>query len=149
LLSNISPGPCFLPPPLPVLPGPLHTHCLLHHSPSRCKEAIDEGLAKFAAKDFQAAIDLFNLALELPGNGAYRIAGSPREYSCPSDAEENAALYNMACCYAQLQQRPAALACLEAILENGEEGDHVSGALHGRGVGLKAVSRSGGIGAAA
>lgn len=29
---------------------------------------------------------------QLPGNGAYRLASSPREYSCPSDAEENAAL---------------------------------------------------------
>ena len=35
---------------------------------------------------------MFNLALELPGNGAYRLPGSPREYLCPSDAEENAAL---------------------------------------------------------
>lgn len=62
---------------------------------------------------------MFNLALELPGNGAYRMATSPREYSCPSDAEENAALYNMACCYAQLGQVSAAMTCLEAVLENG------------------------------
>jgi hypothetical protein len=50
------------------------------------------------------AIAMFNLALELPGNGAYRMPGSPREYSCPSDAEETAALYNMACCYSALGQ---------------------------------------------
>lgn len=67
----------------------------------------------------QAAIDLFNLALELPGNGAYRLSGSPREYACPSDAEEHAALYNMACCYAQMGQKAAALTCLESILESG------------------------------
>lgn len=51
--------------------------------------------------------------------GAYRLAGSPREYSCPSDAEEHAALYNMACCYAQLGQKAASLTCLESILESG------------------------------
>lgn len=51
--------------------------------------------------------------------GAYRLPGSPREYSCPSDAEEHAALYNMACCYAQLGQKAAALTCLESILETG------------------------------
>jgi tetratricopeptide (TPR) repeat protein len=85
----------------------------------RCKDAIDAGLEAFQAKDFRAAIDLFNLALELPGNGAYRLPGSPREYSCPSDGEEHAALYNMACCYAQLGQKQAALTCLESVLETG------------------------------
>jgi hypothetical protein len=62
---------------------------------------------------------MFNLALELPGNGAYRVSGSPREYLCPSDAEENAALYNMACAYCQMGQGEAALTCVEAVLENG------------------------------
>lgn len=51
--------------------------------------------------------------------GAYRLSGSPREYACPSDAEEHAALYNMACCYAQLGQKAAALTCIESILETG------------------------------
>ena len=83
----------------------------------KCKEAIDAGLEKFQSKDYAAAIELFSLALELPGNGAYRLPGSPREYSCPSDAEEAAALYNMACCYAQMRQADAALTCIEAILE--------------------------------
>ncbi|KAF6261453.1 hypothetical protein COO60DRAFT_1501236 [Scenedesmus sp. NREL 46B-D3] len=85
----------------------------------RCKQAIDAGLEAFQAKQYSQAIDLFNLALELPGNGAYRLSGSPREYACPSDAEEHAALYNMACCYAQLGQQAAALTCLESILETG------------------------------
>ena len=42
-----------------------------------------------------------------------------REISCPSDGEEQAALYNMACSYARLGQREAALTCLEAVLESG------------------------------
>ncbi|KAI8474785.1 MAG: hypothetical protein J3K34DRAFT_109787 [Monoraphidium minutum] len=87
--------------------------------PKRCKEAIDAGLALFQQQQYQAAIDSFNLALELPGNGAYRLPGSPREFLCPSDAEENAALYNMACCYAQMGQTDAALTCVDAVLENG------------------------------
>jgi hypothetical protein len=32
-------------------------------------QAMDAGLEAFAAKQFSEAIDLFNLALELPGNG--------------------------------------------------------------------------------
>lgn len=40
--------------------------------------------------------------------------------SCPSDAEENACLYNMACCYCKLGQVDAAFTCIEAVLENGE-----------------------------
>ena len=87
--------------------------------PRRCKDAIDAGLALFSGGDYAGAIESFSLALELPGNGAYRLPGSPREYLCPSDAEENAALYNMACCYAAMGQRDAALTCLEAVLENG------------------------------
>eukprot|EP00775_Hariotina_reticulata_P003889 gene3890-4144_t len=88
----------------------------------KCKDAIDAGLEAFQRKDYLAAIDLFNTALELPGNGAYRLSGSPREYACPSDAEEHACLYNMACCYAQLGQQQAALTCLESILESGTVG---------------------------
>jgi hypothetical protein len=36
---------------------------------------------------------MFNLALELPGNGAYRLPGSPREYrytyACHMKAKQN------------------------------------------------------------
>lgn len=48
-------------------------------------------------------------------------AGTIHEMSCPSDGEEQAALYNMACAYAQLNQSEAALTCLEAVLESGFE----------------------------
>ncbi|KAG2432906.1 hypothetical protein HXX76_008636 [Chlamydomonas incerta] len=89
--------------------------------PKRCKEALDKGLELFKQKQYDQAIALFNLALELPGNGAYRLQGSPREFSCPSDAEEQAALYNMSCAYAQMGQRDACLTCLEAVLESGFE----------------------------
>lgn len=87
--------------------------------PKRCKDAIDEGLSLFAAKKVDEAIAMFNLALELPGNAAYRLSGSIREFSCPSDAEENACLYNLACCYCALGKRQAAITCIEGIVENG------------------------------
>eukprot|EP00798_Chlamydomonas_sp_ICE-L_P021113 gene21113-28002_t len=87
--------------------------------PKRCKEAIDKGLDLFEAKQYQEAIGMFNLALELPGNGAYREATSPREFSCPSDLEEHGALFNMACCYAQMGQKGAALTCIDGLLEAG------------------------------
>ncbi|KAG1681383.1 hypothetical protein FOA52_007431 [Chlamydomonas sp. UWO 241] len=87
--------------------------------PKTCKGAIDRGLQLFVEKRHQDAIDMFNMALELPGNGAYRMPDSPREYSCPSDAEENAALYNMACAYAAMGRKEAAIACLEGVLDNG------------------------------
>ena len=48
--------------------------------PMSCKIAIDKGLVFFQAKQFQEAVDMFNVALELPGNGAYRLAGSVREF---------------------------------------------------------------------
>eukprot|EP00878_Enallax_costatus_P023056 GHUV01024508.1.p1 GENE.GHUV01024508.1~~GHUV01024508.1.p1 ORF type:complete len:248 (+),score=67.40 GHUV01024508.1:161-904(+) len=35
----------------------------------KCKDAIDAGLEAFQAKKYVGAIELFNLALELPGNG--------------------------------------------------------------------------------
>lgn len=44
--------------------------------PKRCSEAIHRGLAEFQAGDFNAAIDSFTLALELPGKGSMRMAGA-------------------------------------------------------------------------
>jgi hypothetical protein len=44
--------------------------------PQRARAAIDAGLAAFAGGDFQGALDFFQLALELPGAGAVRLAGS-------------------------------------------------------------------------
>ncbi len=52
--------------------------------PKKCKEAIDMGLELFQQRKYQEAIAMFNLALELPGQGAYRLPNSPREYRCVS-----------------------------------------------------------------
>lgn len=66
---------------------------------------------------------MFQLALELPGSGMMRMAGSPKEYACPSNGEENAAMYNLACCYAQLGKLEAALTCLEGLNDDFENWD--------------------------
>ena len=42
-------------------------------------------------------------------------------YSCASEGEEMAALYNLACAYSALGQREAALAALEGAFEAGFE----------------------------
>jgi hypothetical protein len=39
--------------------------------------------------------------------------------SCPSEGEENAALYNMACAYSQLKETQSAVTCIQGALENG------------------------------
>ena len=38
---------------------------------------------------------------------------------CASDGEKQAALYNMACAYAALQQKGSALVCLEGAFDSG------------------------------
>ena len=58
-------------------------------------------------------------ALELPGAGVARYASSPREYRCASDGEVQSALYNAACCHAQLGNAAEALEALEGAMENG------------------------------
>lgn len=90
-------------------------------TPQRAREAIDRGLQLFSTGQYREAIDMFQLSLELPGSGVMRLSGSVREYSCASEGEENAALYNMACCWARLGQKQPALTVLEALLDNGFE----------------------------
>jgi tetratricopeptide (TPR) repeat protein len=89
--------------------------------PKRSKDAINAGLDLFTQANYTGAVEMFQLALELPGSGFMRMAGSPKEYACPSDGEEQAALYNMACAYCKLNQGSAALTCIEALLESGFE----------------------------
>lgn len=85
---------------------------------ARCRQAIDAGLDKYQSGDYNGALELFQLALELPGNGFMRMEGSPKEYACASEGEENSCLYNMACCWVKMNKPAAALTCIEALLEN-------------------------------
>lgn len=76
-------------------------------SPPSPPPALCCAVQEYGAGRYQAALDLFQLALELPGSGYMRMSGSPKEYSCASEGEENAALYNMACCWVALGQKQA------------------------------------------
>ena len=87
--------------------------------PLTCAQAIDAGEAALRSGNAPLALRLFEAALDLPGSAAVRLAGSPREYSCASDAEAAAALYNMACAYVALGELEPALTCLEGAVEGG------------------------------
>jgi hypothetical protein len=90
--------------------------------PITCAEAIDSGETALRSGDASLALRLFEAALDLPGSAAVRLSGSPREYSCASDGEAAAALYNMACAYVALGELEPALTCLEGAAEGGGEG---------------------------
>ena len=48
--------------------------------PGTSSAAISAGIAELKAGRPEQAIELFQAALELPGNGAMRFAGTVREY---------------------------------------------------------------------
>lgn len=87
--------------------------------PRTSREAISAGLEAFANKEYQQAVNFFEQALELPGRGSTRLAGTVREYACASQGEEHAALYNMACAYVAMGQNTPALTCVEGLLDSG------------------------------
>ena len=89
--------------------------------PRTSREAIAAGLEAYQQQQYQQAVSLFEQALELPGSGSMRLAGTVREYACASQGEEHAALYNMACAYVAMGQNTAALTCVEGLLESGFE----------------------------
>ena len=49
--------------------------------PKNCRTAIELGQQLFADGKFEEAVDMFLLALELPGQGAVRYPGKPKEYA--------------------------------------------------------------------
>ena len=87
--------------------------------PITCAQSIDAGETALRSGDAALAMRLFEAALDLPGSAAVRLSGSPLEYSCASDAEAAAALYNMACAYVALGELEPALTCLEGAVEGG------------------------------
>ena len=64
-------------------------------SPKVCREAIDLGLELYQEQKFAEAIAMWQKALELPGSGAMRLAGTVREFrqeQHPADDVPTAAL---------------------------------------------------------
>jgi len=91
------------------------------NSPINAPEAIEWGQESFSKGDYQRALELFREVFTLPGSGSMRYAGTVKEISCASTGEENAALYNIACCYARLGTPKEGLEALKTCLENGFE----------------------------
>ena len=89
--------------------------------PRKARDAIALGLQAFAEKEYEAAADLFQLSLTLPGSGAARRAGSPTEYAVPSDGEAQSALYNLACCFAAQGRVGEGLEVIQSLLDAGFE----------------------------
>ena len=50
------------------------------YRPKTAAEAIRQGTEELHNSNPKAAVELFQRALELPGRGAFRMQGSPREY---------------------------------------------------------------------
>jgi len=102
--------------------GEAKTKDVADESPINAAEAIEWGQEAFSKGEYQRALDLFREVFTLPGSGAMRYSGTVREISCASPGEENAALYNIACCCARLGKPQDGLEALQTALENGFDG---------------------------
>jgi len=83
------------------------------------KEAIAAGQELFAQGQYSEALEIFREVFGLPGSGTMRYKGTVKELSCPSDAEISAALYNIACCHAQMGAVDTALDALDDACKAG------------------------------
>ncbi|KAG2433687.1 hypothetical protein HXX76_008057 [Chlamydomonas incerta] len=84
--------------------------------PETAKEAIELGNTLAKAAKWQEALSVYEKALTLPGTGLKRYRDKPRLIS---DGERSAALFNIACCQAQLGDVRAGLVALAGCLELG------------------------------
>ena len=83
--------------------------------PEDAASAIALGLSLFRA-DPRAALAQFVSALDMPGSGPRRTKGKPAELST---GELQAALFNAACCHAQLGEASEGVAALQAAVDAG------------------------------
>lgn len=86
--------------------------------PLTARESIEMGLETYQEKDYEGALALFRQALTLPGTGIKRDKKKPNELSV---GERYSALYNIACCQAQLGMLEDALDTLASCMEAGYE----------------------------
>jgi len=88
------------------------------YEPTTAKEAIERGLDVYETQDYAGALADFELALRLPGTGVKRDKKKPAELS---NGEKYSALYNIACCQAQLGELRSAMLALAGCMEAGCE----------------------------
>mmetsp|Transcript_5786 Transcript_5786/g.35942 ORF Transcript_5786/g.35942 Transcript_5786/m.35942 type:complete len:229 (+) Transcript_5786:128-814(+) len=86
--------------------------------PTTAKEAIERGLDVYETKDYAGALAAFEQALNLPGTGVKRDKKKPAELS---NGEKYSALYNIACCQAQLGEHRSGMMALAGCMEAGYE----------------------------
>ncbi|GLI64568.1 hypothetical protein VaNZ11_007889 [Volvox africanus] len=84
--------------------------------PDTAREAIELGNKFAQAGRWQEALSVYEKALTLPGTGLKRYRDKPRLIS---DGERSAALFNIACCQAQLGDMRSGLVALAGCLELG------------------------------
>lgn len=86
--------------------------------PTTAKEAIERGLDVYETKDYAGALAAFEQAFNLPGTGVKRDKKKPAELS---NGEKYSALYNIACCQAQLGEHREGMVALAGCMEAGYE----------------------------
>ncbi|EFJ43142.1 hypothetical protein VOLCADRAFT_106936 [Volvox carteri f. nagariensis] len=84
--------------------------------PETAREAIELGNKLAKAGRWEQALAVYEKALTLPGTGLKRYRDKPRLIS---DGERSAALFNIACCQAQLGDMRSGLVALAGCLELG------------------------------
>ena len=119
-----------VPPPPPPPPPPKAP------APTSFIEAENIGLELFGTGDYQGALDMFSLSLNLKGSGwdlgrartassLHPTGGAPNpggglvRTEFASKEEVQCAKYNMACCYVKLGNRAAALDLIDTVLASG------------------------------
>lgn len=84
--------------------------------PDTSRGAINTGSQLFKEGKYEEALAEFERALKLPGTGQKRFTDKPPE---SSDEEKHTALYNISCCYCQLEDERLALVSFAGALEKG------------------------------
>lgn len=99
-----------------TLPATPATPASTPREPEDAAAAIALGLERFRSRDYAAALVQFRSSLEMPGSGPRRLKGKPAELST---GELQAALFNAACCHAQLGEASEGVDALRAAVSAG------------------------------
>lgn len=82
------------------------------------KEAIARGIELSNEANHQLALEMFEMALTLPGSGVQRDRKKNQELS---DGEKMSVLYNVACCHSNMGDSRAGMIALAGAIESGFE----------------------------
>eukprot|EP00241_Pyramimonas_parkeae_P010733 CAMPEP_0114250802 /NCGR_PEP_ID=MMETSP0058-20121206/14902_1 /TAXON_ID=36894 /ORGANISM="Pyramimonas parkeae, CCMP726" /LENGTH=245 /DNA_ID=CAMNT_0001364503 /DNA_START=60 /DNA_END=797 /DNA_ORIENTATION=+ len=94
------------------------TNMELADAPEDAREAIARGIEMTSQQNYEAGLSLFQKALTLPGSGVKRNRIKPQELT---EGEQVSALYNIACCHAQMGDTKQGLDALAQAINEGFE----------------------------